>query len=618
MASTAATTASATNTSASFTSPRNDAVGHIINCSFTGCPAKIDGNRQVLCEAHLQQAFSKPDKTRGPVQANGARTAPAPTGTSSSPRRLINSTSTNPRKLLPETDKDRPIMRRKTAGNPPQFVPQQPTPKHSTPPSRGDSTMSPPSHQPLAPRPPVHSPPASPGPSQDGEPARKRQRLSSAAGHSSKPRVNGAVSSRPSTAESAPEKKPLESKSPQSHRRGSKHSSHRPGRVREMEGKTGSSGPSGSRPAFRPLVRTMPLQFSNLRFIDRPGDGNPGVLSEQSSSGVNGSAGNVPRRSSGASDISLDEGIKDYFTGKTGSSTSSDSRTRPFDSSCQPRRLSELPNGQSHKAPPDRRRSDTQRGGYGPFQANGISSSKPTPRRTHFPIRPAQVTKPQPVQLPKPKEIDISHFDSLIYAQPGASTPPSELDLTPITPQAPPPQAADTKEASPKDEPLYLDIDPRIHWPQSHSAAWHAAKQDEIQARGKKKANFGRAAQSLQKQQLAEKRQGAAVAFEDALPEKVLDNPAWVRALRRLRGLPCSSSSPSSSFFDQEEEGTSTNGSHGVYGNGVDGQQQQQQKRVRRPGGVVGKRVGNSGLVVVTGLTESQMGMPMKRLGGAE
>ncbi len=569
----------------------SDAAGFIINCSFTGCPAKIDGKRQVLCEAHLQVISKTDGQTRdpGPVRANGMH------GTRATPTSAGPTSPRNPRKLLPETDKDRPIMRRKTAGNPPQFITQQPTPKHSAPSSRGESAMSPPSQpRALAPRPSVRSPPASPGSLQDGEPLRKRQRRSSSPRRSpEKAKVNGTAlsSNPPSTTESFD--KAAESASPRSSRRVLHHSPQRPGSVREKDIKP------PSKLSYRHPVRRMPLQLSNLRFIDGPGESMQGVLSEQSSSGVNGSAGHVPRRTSGASDSSQNGAIRDYWAKKLETSNPAPPAARPAtDSTRHTRRRSELPNGQHQKTLPERRKSVAQ-SPYGPFQANETTSSKPP--RIHIPIKPALITKP--VQRPPPKEIDTARFDALIYAQEGASSPPPDIDLT-LTPlpkkpaELPDPLPShhqpQPEEPPQKDEPLYLPIDPRTHWPQPHSASWHAAKQAEIQARGRKKANFGRAVESLRRQNLQLQQQGEEHPEEVGLPEKILENPAWVRALRRLRG--------------EAVEGLREGGGGSAEGSGAEGPGGGD-KRGRRQNGVVGKRVGNSGVVVVSGLSGAQMGV---------
>lgn len=102
--------------------------------------------------------------------------------------------------------------------------------------------------------------------------------------------------------------------------------------------------------------------------------------------------------------------------------------------------------------------------------------------RSHVPI------KSQLPQQPPTKQTDWANFDAFVYAQEGASSPPPGITL-PALP------AAATAAATPhqkEDEPLFLGIDPHVHWPRRHSAAWYAAKQDEIRARGRRKENFGR------------------------------------------------------------------------------------------------------------------------------
>jgi hypothetical protein len=210
------------------------------------------------------------------------------------------------------------------------------------------------------------------------------------------------------------------------------------------------------------------------------------------------------------------------------------------------------------------------------------------------------------------KKIDTTQFDAVVYSQPGASTPPPGVELATIEPTEPPlgcelPIATDTgvKKDGIEDEPLFLDIDPRRHWPQPHSAAWLAAKQREIRARGKKKANFGRAAESLRRQRQEMAKQ--AMTFEDTLPEKIFENPAWVRVLRKLNGLPPAPEEENS--INGRSESTDTNG---VEAPGQEqGQEQGQQKKGRKPGRITGKKVG-PGRVVVTGLNGVEL---KKRLG---
>ncbi len=54
------------------------------------------------------------------------------------------------------------------------------------------------------------------------------------------------------------------------------------------------------------------------------------------------------------------------------------------------------------------------------------------------------------------------------------------------------------------------------------------------EARGRKKKNFGQAAQSLRRQRQQQQQQGRG--WEAQLPDKILKNPAWIRALRQLKG----------------------------------------------------------------------------------
>ncbi len=142
-------------------------------------------------------------------------------------------------------------------------------------------------------------------------------------------------------------------------------------------------------------------------------------------------------------------------------------------------------------------------------------------------------TKLSTMKLHSAKRIDIPRFDRYIYAQEGARSPPPTIDTIPTLPKT-----ADTAPVVGKqDEPLYLPIDPRTHWPQPHSASWHFTKQLEIQARGGRKANFGRATHSLRRQLKIQEEQDRERWEKTMLPEKILENPAWVRALERLGRL---------------------------------------------------------------------------------
>ena len=115
------------------------------------------------------------------------------------------------------------------------------------------------------------------------------------------------------------------------------------------------------------------------------------------------------------------------------------------------------------------------------------------------------------------RETNTALFDARIYAQEGARSPPQGITLP----------ALPTTRPQRIDEPRYLHIDPRIHYPQQHSEDWHAAKQAEIKARGPKKANFGQALCSLRRQRQSR-------GWETPLPNKILENPDWVKALTHL------------------------------------------------------------------------------------
>ncbi|KAH8902731.1 hypothetical protein BR93DRAFT_232971 [Coniochaeta sp. PMI_546] len=137
----------------------------------------------------------------------------------------------------------------------------------------------------------------------------------------------------------------------------------------------------------------------------------------------------------------------------------------------------------------------------------------PAPNKAQPPIGPGQ----------RVSDLD---FDSLIYCQAGAASPPRgiSVNLQKIKKPPPPPQP------EPPDEPFYAHIDPRVHWPQQHSPEWYEKKIREIRARGGRKARFGKAAQRLKQQ----REQEGQVSFEDSLPEKIRENPAWLRALKEL------------------------------------------------------------------------------------
>ncbi|KAH7633838.1 hypothetical protein B0T09DRAFT_355725 [Sordaria sp. MPI-SDFR-AT-0083] len=151
-------------------------------------------------------------------------------------------------------------------------------------------------------------------------------------------------------------------------------------------------------------------------------------------------------------------------------------------------------------------------------QANAPPKKTPTP-----------VTQPKPTKslLPHTTSTVSTYEQSLLSASAAAAAGAVVTATLPTVP---------TKPLQPpvSDEPLFAHIDPRIHWPQRHSQEWFEAKQKEIQARGRRKANFGKAARSMHRQRVAE---GPPETLEDTLPDKVLDNPAWVDMLKTLQDM---------------------------------------------------------------------------------
>lgn len=431
----------------------------------------------------------------------------------------------------------------------------------------------------------------------DVEPMRKRPRLPPGPGQPLSAQVNGAPPSQPSSQDPAS-------------RNGLQ--SFQPGRARETEVK------SSPKQGFRHPVRKMPLELSSLRFIDGPGDRPPSIVPEPSGTGVRGASGSDSRKETGPSDSLPNGSTRDHAEHETNGSASSPP-ARSIDPEGLAQRPLALTGAQDPKKTSDKTKVDSQPD-HEPNQANGIAASEPGPEGTQDPIRPVTTTAAGPVRARNAKEIDTAYFDALIYSQPGAATPPPSVDLALAAAPPPPPQPPSTSRPTPqavketvppegKDEPLYLDIDPRIHWPQQHSAAWHARKQKEIRARGNRKANFGRAAQSLQRQR--REREKACLPFEDTLPDKIAENPAWVRVLRRLKGLPATSSTASSShsssspsFYHpgEEEHGSGPLANGSINDNGVT-----EKRGKKKQSGVTGRRVGNSGIVVVTGLNGMQM-----------
>lgn len=116
-----------------------------------------------------------------------------------------------------------------------------------------------------------------------------------------------------------------------------------------------------------------------------------------------------------------------------------------------------------------------------------------------------------------PVDQGTSNLDAFIYGQPGSSEPPVGVEVRRDLPK------------SPKQEDVaYINMDPHIHQSRPHSEAWYHEKEQEIKARGGRKANYGRAAQRMQQKRMQEGPQS----LESRLPDRVRHNDNWVSALK--------------------------------------------------------------------------------------
>ncbi|KAK4162570.1 hypothetical protein QBC43DRAFT_73836 [Cladorrhinum sp. PSN259] len=651
--------------------------GFHIPCSFPGCSAKLDGKRDVFCSEHMpflsipsksipftgHQAFAPPPS---PPITNGAESiaatvvptvapsqppsqpqpkpspSPAPDLSLPSPQRQL--PILNPRKMLSENEKSRPlILKRKSAANPSRIITQQPTPKHTTPPLIGESaapTMLPISTTttttsaatPLvAPSPAVNSPPISPSHSQSGEPAKKRLKTSESLGDSSESRLNEQTSHRISTPAEAAKRSIAQAST-----------SKQPTILKASEEKNVTAPKRASR-AGQP-IRKMALP-ATINFI-KPKSSSAGPSPEiKSSSSFNGSPEHpqkadpytkfnqsfnwpppaAPAPNQANSPLrSASNGFVNKFQNEPVNSDLPTLKTNQFYDEQPLVNGRAEPNGplfanamfqtnglqKSNVCPNGLFQANQQQQPTGKPQANGQLKAKKTTPSTK-PHQPAGKQQPRPhaetrsstasfdsdvemadvedsetdaskpkmsnrvsskitslppplkpvsklnipsrpsVSLPVPSPklpaspIEPTELDMLIYSQEGASTPPPGLTIPKRKASMPQPRQDDAicldEDAPPppkpkEDEPLYANIDPRVHWPQDHSEEWYARKQIEIAARGKRKDNYGKAAQRLREQRLS-KPAVSPEEFENSLEEKIQSNPAWVRALKRLNGL---------------------------------------------------------------------------------
>ncbi|KAL2268742.1 hypothetical protein VTJ83DRAFT_3588 [Remersonia thermophila] len=560
--------------------------GATMKCSYPGCATMVE-KHQVLCDIHLgvtthnasRQALAQAHRVLpvlAPAPANGLNAA------------RPNPAFAKPGNHMPPPMETTPNFRRKTAAPALRAKPQPPTPRAGTSASRDDCTSS------RSPPPPVsrlsvHSPPPSPRPA-DEEPPQKRLRRSSTPELSSKTRLNGMRVGQQTVAKPVLDESHIQPENPPSDQRHpEQRSSPRSGKQRVKEGK---AAPRQSSSAF---MRRLPLNLANLRFIDEP----PAVSPRGSVVKVNGTADTSRRPSSGSSEISSISGFENgFFESSVCAPQTSSVRAGPAGSSDPSRKPATRPSEHHPAPPPERGRVPSTQNCHGPFQSSFSSSHAPMPpQNLHLSIRPLPLAETWKSRIPKPKEVDTALFDALIYSQSDAASPPPDVDTTAARSPA-------SRAMQLKDEPLYLNIDPRIHWPQRHSQAWHAAKQEEIKARGKRKANFGRAAQSLQKQ----RKQQSDGSFEETLPEKIRENPAWLKMVTRLMGPPAKSSSSvrsgsSRSSLSAVDGEVATWASRVVNGGGAEaGQGLLHKKTGKKSARVTARRMDNTGVVVISGL----------------
>jgi len=532
-----------------------------IRCSMPNCLALTTPDR-VFCSEHqsftggsISSSVSRAVSATAPAQQQQLQ--PKPPVSQSQPQRSSSSAdrqalpAASKNKLLAENDKDRPITMRKTASNPnPHIYPSAKQTTASPPASAPDPTEVARTTASQSSAPPTFAVPpnASPRRLPDGEPVRKRSRTTPNSAASPEPKPNGTETTGMATSSSFQGTTKYERLAPVSKRDGPRSSSAsqvaRPGGRQNPSFKLGSSKSMRAPPRKMALPPTAGFTFnygneSGLQSVER--------LPEPPSLRWDGHA------------ISSEKRDVDQALPPSKSNHSYWELTQPGNPSFERKLLataqipsskapSQIPNGYGHHA--------TERNGLnGQCNYDGHPGYSGYPKdseesRVTFgaeaavqrpPDKPKRGPKPKrvgksPVLLEKVrppqnrKTIDESLFDNLVYRQEGAATPPLQVQV-PASPAASV-EANRANEPLPPDEPFYADIDPRVHWPQPHSNTWVEAKQDEIAARPRRKANFGKAAQRIREQRLLSE----PTPLEDTVPEKVLKDPAWMRVWKRLHG----------------------------------------------------------------------------------
>lgn len=162
-----------------------------------------------------------------------------------------------------------------------------------------------------------------------------------------------------------------------------------------------------------------------------------------------------------------------------------------------------------------------ERQSRGPASAKARKSQK-IAKSAYGGLKP--VIRPPPLEKQRQRLTethDISALDRFVYGQEGSSQPPPGV------------RATAEHEPSKRENVFYGHVDPRTHWTRPRSDEWYERKEEEIKARGGRKANFGKAAQRMREQRLKED----PGEWEESLPERVRNNEAWLSAMRHHHSL---------------------------------------------------------------------------------
>ncbi|KXJ87701.1 hypothetical protein Micbo1qcDRAFT_167260 [Microdochium bolleyi] len=170
----------------------------------------------------------------------------------------------------------------------------------------------------------------------------------------------------------------------------------------------------------------------------------------------------------------------------------------------------------------------------GPPLSNGVAHGA---YENLLPPEPSRSTSRNLDDLPEPERRrlelveshDATQMDAFIYGELNAPCRPTSR-LFHILPEEHP--ILETKPAR-----YFAHIDPRIHWSRPRSNGWYDAAQAQIRSRGNKKKSLGKVAarQALRKRQEASARRvGAATMVQIAPPERVAEDPVWMKALKEL------------------------------------------------------------------------------------